>query len=176
MNHDLIILDGCTFMYSDGCGDVEAKEAEGFFYEDVRHLSRWLLRVEGEPLVPLTSRRVDHYSARIVGARQDGDAPPVSVLRDRFVTEGMHEDVVLPEPSRQALQGQAGGLAAVPIEYPDALKPQSWAAAAPLLAIRTLLGLDVVNGKLRSRPHLPAGMQKLQLNARVRGSTQWAST
>src|SRR3954451_11814792 len=95
MNDKLIILDGCTFMYSDGCGDVEAQDAEGLFYQDVRHLSRWLLRVDEMPLEPLTSRRVDYYSARVVGARQDGDAPPVSVRRDRFVTEGMHEDVVL---------------------------------------------------------------------------------
>jgi len=42
--------------------------------------------------------------------------------------------------------------AEMPIEYPDALKPQSWAAAAPLLALRTLLGLDVVDGRLRTRP------------------------
>jgi glycogen debranching enzyme len=40
----------------------------------------------------------------------------------------------------------------VPVEYPDALKPQSWAAAAPLLAVRTLLGLDVVDGRLSSHP------------------------
>jgi len=46
MNDDLIILDGCTFVYSDGSGDVEAEEAEGFFYQDVRHLSRWLLRIK----------------------------------------------------------------------------------------------------------------------------------
>jgi glycogen debranching enzyme len=65
----------------------------------------------------------------------------------------------------------------VPVEYPAALKPQSWAAAAPLLTIRTLLGLDVVQGRLRSRPHLPEGMQKLQLkNVRVQGSTRWGST
>ena len=64
---------------------------------------------------------------------------------------------------------------AVPVEYPGALKPQSWAAGAPLLAIRTLLGLDVVNGKLRSRAHLPQEMKKLQLrNVRIRG--EWANT
>src|SRR5215204_6385339 len=95
MNDDLIILDGCTFVFSDGCGDVEAEEAEGLFYEDVRHLSRWLLRVDGRPLEPLTSRRVDYYSARIVGTRENGDASPISIRRDRFVTEGMHEDVVV---------------------------------------------------------------------------------
>jgi glycogen debranching enzyme len=58
----------------------------------------------------------------------------------------------------------------VPIEYPDALKPQSWAAAAPLLALRTLLGLDVVDGRLRSRP-LKTKFRNLRLkNITVRGS------
>ena len=43
--------------------------------------------------------------------------------------------------------------AELPVEYPGALKPQSWAAAAPLLALRTLLGLDVgADGELRVDP------------------------
>jgi glycogen debranching enzyme len=93
---DLIILDGCTFFYSDQNGDVDAKEAEGLFYQDVRHLSHWHVRVDGKPVEPLTSRRVDYFSARIVGApKGQDDAPPVSVRRDRFVTEGAHEDIVV---------------------------------------------------------------------------------
>ena len=40
----------------------------------------------------------------------------------------------------------------VPVRYPGALSPQAWAAAAPLLALRTLLRLDVVDGRLRSDP------------------------
>src|SRR5919197_3831376 len=92
----LIILDGTTFFYSDHCGDVEAEEAEGFFYRDVRHLSRWLLFIDGKRLDPLTSRRVDYFSLRIVGAAPKAeDASPVSVTRDRFVTEGVHEDLVV---------------------------------------------------------------------------------
>ena len=93
---DLIILDGCTFFYSDANGDVEAEEAEGFFYHDVRHVSRWQLRLYGEPVAPLTSRRVDYYSARIMGTREGRvEGAPVAVRRDRFVTEGVHEDLVL---------------------------------------------------------------------------------
>jgi glycogen debranching enzyme len=94
---DIIILDGCTFFYSDKNGDVDAEDAEGFFYQDVRHLSTWHVRVDGKPVEPLTSRRVDYFSARIVSTPPaDGsDAAPVSVRRDRFVTEGAHEDVVL---------------------------------------------------------------------------------
>jgi glycogen debranching enzyme len=90
MPDDLIILDGCTFMYSDENGDVEAEDAEGFFYEDVRHLSSWQLLVDGKPVEPLSSRRVDYYSARIVGGDEQ-----LAVRRDRFVSEGMHEDVVV---------------------------------------------------------------------------------
>jgi len=89
-NGDLIILDGCTFMYSDSSGDVEAEEAEGFFYQDVRHLSSWHVLVDGEPVEPLSSRRVDYYSARIVGGDEE-----LGVRRDRFVSEGMHEDLVV---------------------------------------------------------------------------------
>lgn len=89
-NGDLIILDGCTFMYSDASGDMEAHEAKGFFYRDVRHLSSWHVLVDGEPIEPLSSRRVDYYSARIVGGDQN-----VTVRRDRFVSEGMHEKVVV---------------------------------------------------------------------------------
>src|ERR1044072_176362 len=89
-NGDLIILDGCTFIYSDASGDVEAEDAEGFFYQDVRHLSSWHLQVDGDPVEPISSRRVDYYSARIVG----GDEK-LAVLRDRFVSEGMHEDLVV---------------------------------------------------------------------------------
>ena len=93
---DIIILDGTTFWYSDPNGDLEAEEHEGFFYRDVRHISSWQLRVDGCELDPLTSRRVDYFSAHIVGKpRGSKGAPAVSILRDRFVTEGAHEDVVL---------------------------------------------------------------------------------
>ncbi len=93
---DLIILDGCTFFFSDEKGDADAQDTDGFFYHDVRHLSRWHVRVDGKPIEPLTSRRVDYFSARIVGTPEgEGDSAPICVRRDRFVTEGAHEDVVL---------------------------------------------------------------------------------
>jgi glycogen debranching enzyme len=94
---DLILLDGCTFFYSDEKGDADAQDADGFFYHDVRHLSRWHVRLDGRLVEPLTSRRVDYYSARVVGTPKDDGAgtSPIAVRRDRFVTEGVHEDVVL---------------------------------------------------------------------------------
>jgi glycogen debranching enzyme len=53
------------------------------------------------------------------------------------------------------------------VEYPTASRPQAWAAAAPLLAIRTLLGLDAADGTVTSVPFLPLQIRRLEL---LRGS------
>jgi glycogen debranching enzyme len=91
---DLLVLDGCTFFYTDATGDVHAREAKGYFFEDVRHLSRWQLLLDEQPLECLASRSVDYFSARMVCA-PPGQQPPVTVRRDRFVTDGVHEDVIV---------------------------------------------------------------------------------
>jgi glycogen debranching enzyme len=65
----------------------------------------------------------------------------------------------------EVFAGFAHDGADMPVEYPDALKPQSWAAGAPLMAIRTLLGLDVVNGRLRARPCESKKIGKLRLES-----------
>jgi glycogen debranching enzyme len=319
---NLLLLDGSTFFVSQENGDVEANQPEGFFFKDVRHLSEWRLLVDGEPLNPLTSRAVDYFSGRVVAA-PEGKDPPLTVERDRFVTEGAHEDIVVsnhsseerlleldlcfaadfadvleaeqpgaygsqtkidvharsvtlsfeqdgfrratrlsfnrkgelkrnrasfevriepqgkwklcidltpieglkpkrpllrcdsfgaPEPehgpyygthdatqlflilldeyerwtadtafvrrlepyARQALEwideeGDVDGdgfleyESRLPVPYPDALAPQAWSAGAPLLALRTLLGLDVVDGRLRSRPRVPRQRGRIRL-------------
>jgi glycogen debranching enzyme len=51
-----------------------------------------------------------------------------------------------------------------PVEYPTACRPQAWAAGAPLLALRTALGLDVVDGTLRIEPHLSQGWGRVRLD------------
>jgi glycogen debranching enzyme len=51
----------------------------------------------------------------------------------------------------------------IPVPYPDALAPQAWSAGAPLLALRTLLGLDVVDGKLSSKPRVPKRLGRIRL-------------
>jgi glycogen debranching enzyme len=96
----LIVFDGCTFFASAASGDVDAPEA-GFYYEDVRHLSRWNLSLRGVELKTLTSRRVDYFSARIVSIPDDQEPQGLSVRRDRFVTEGVHEDVAVHNASEE---------------------------------------------------------------------------
>ena len=100
---DLITLDGRTFFHTDGNGNVEATEAKGYFYRDVRHLSRWIVRLDERDLQCLTSTAVDYYSARIVLA-PPGEQPRVTVTRDRFVTEGVHEDLIVKNHSDEPQQ------------------------------------------------------------------------
>ena len=65
---------------------------------------------------------------------------------------------------RQLREGDPLGMGrAVQSDYSKALKPQSWAAAAPLLVLRTLLGLDVVDGRLRSAPRVPRELGRISL-------------
>lgn len=98
---DLTILDGSTFFYSEASGDVDAERHEGFFHEDVRHLSLWQVLADGKPVELLTGTTVDYFSARIVGHVAD---KPVTVRRDRFVTNGFHEDLVVENDSDEPQQ------------------------------------------------------------------------
>ncbi|HYZ11744.1 MAG TPA: glycogen debranching N-terminal domain-containing protein, partial [Actinomycetota bacterium] len=41
------VLDGSTFMISDQFGDVHEGSAAGLYHEDTRHLSRWVLTLNG---------------------------------------------------------------------------------------------------------------------------------
>jgi glycogen debranching enzyme len=62
-----------------------------------------------------------------------------------------------------------------PVEYPTASRPQAWAAGAPLMALRTALGLDVVGGTLRIDPHLSKGWGRVQLDNIAVGAREAAT-
>jgi glycogen debranching enzyme len=60
-----------------------------------------------------------------------------------------------------------------PVPYPNACSPQAWAAATPLLRLRSLLRFDpsLPDGRLYLDPALPASMTKLQIsNAPLAGA------
>jgi glycogen debranching enzyme len=53
----------------------------------------------------------------------------------------------------------------MPVRYPTSCSPQAWASAAPLLLLRSFLGLeaDVPNGRVEVDPALPDGASSLAL-------------
>ena len=58
---------------------------------------------------------------------------------------------------------------AFPVRYDGASCPQAYAAGAPMLALRTLLGLDVRDGELVSEPQVPDQLGTIELTGVVRG-------
>jgi glycogen debranching enzyme len=105
------------------------------------------------------------------GMRRYGFADEASKVADALLDAAEAFSNQLPE----VFAGFERDAARMPVEYPGALKPQSWAAGAPLQLIRTVLGLDAVDGRLRSKPCLPRTVERLGLRkVRVHGTEQEA--
>jgi glycogen debranching enzyme len=50
-----------------------------------------------------------------------------------------------------------------PVEYPTACSPQAWSAGAPLLFLRTMLGLEPVDDRLLIDPAVPKQIERIEL-------------
>ncbi len=93
----LTILEGSTFCVSDDRGDI-VDPVMGLFADDTRFLSRWVLTINGERPLRLSSDKVEYFSAAFYlrnpmagGLEQD----VLSIGRDRFVGDGMQEHIVV---------------------------------------------------------------------------------
>jgi glycogen debranching enzyme len=63
----------------------------------------------------------------------------------------------------EAFGGYARTETHYPVEYPTACSPQAWATGAPLLVLRTLLGLDSDGEHLIVDPAIPEGLGRIEL-------------
>ena len=63
----------------------------------------------------------------------------------------------------EAFGGYQRELTKFPVEYPTACSPQAWSTGAPLLLIRTMLGLEPHEGHLAVDPRLPMGMGRIEV-------------
>jgi glycogen debranching enzyme len=62
-----------------------------------------------------------------------------------------------------------------PVPYPGANRPQAFSAGAPLMLLRTLVGMDVCDGRLTTDSSLPPGVEGVCLrNVLVRGALHTA--
>ncbi len=104
----LSVLDGTTFVVGDRHGDVRASEGRdhGFFSEDTRFLSRWVLHVGQAPLELLSLNQGTHFDAQFFLTPRVGpdDQAPCSIVRHRLVDHVWMEEITvtnhLHEPSR----------------------------------------------------------------------------
>ena len=63
----------------------------------------------------------------------------------------------------EAFGGYARSVTRYPVQYPTACSPQAWSTGAPLLLLRTMLGLEPIDGHLVVDPALPQGMGRIEL-------------
>jgi glycogen debranching enzyme len=63
----------------------------------------------------------------------------------------------------EAFGGYDRELTKYPVEYPTACSPQAWSTGAPLLLLRTMLGLEPRGDHLVTRPAVPARFGRIEL-------------
>jgi hypothetical protein len=134
---------------------------------------RQLREARGRHRLALDARHDIPIAARSRPARRAGESRPF-VDRTRSAQAGQSRiggseqtDYRLPE----LLGGIGRSELPAPVPYPVACSPQAWSAAAPLLLLRAVLGLepDVPAGVVRLSPTLPEGatlrIERLRLGA-----------
>ena len=98
--NEVKILDGNTFVVSDGSGDIEASltDPTGLFAFDTRFLSKWLLTVNGQKLNPLSVDDLQYFETRFFLVPGTGTVyvdAKLSVIRQRAVGGGFHEELTI---------------------------------------------------------------------------------
>ena len=95
----LSVLDGSTFVVGDRLGDVRADEGpeHGFFSEDTRFISRWMLRVGETPLDLLSLNQDAHFDALFFLTPVVGpdDQAPCSIMRHRLIDHVWMEQITV---------------------------------------------------------------------------------
>jgi glycogen debranching enzyme len=100
MGEMVSILDGNAFVVSDKRGDVEATptDTSGFFLNDTRFLSRWILTIDGMRPTVMSVDDLDYYRVQFFQAHSTGDVyvnSHLSCARQRSVGRGFHDDITL---------------------------------------------------------------------------------
>jgi len=94
------ILKGSAFVVSDRLGDITSSVGSptGLFYRDMRHLSSWLLRLNGRELSVLSAETLEYDEAVFFLVEPTGTVyrnPAMSLIRRREVADGMREHLEL---------------------------------------------------------------------------------
>ncbi|NIL58834.1 glycogen debranching N-terminal domain-containing protein [Salinispora arenicola] len=93
------------------------------------------------------------------GLRNYGFAEEAATIASGILDAARYFSGRLPE----AFGGYPRELTKFPVEYPTACSPQAWSTGAPLLLLRTMLGLEPHEGHLAVEPRLPVGMGRIEV-------------
>jgi glycogen debranching enzyme len=99
-DRQISILKGSAFVVSDRLGDITDAPGSpaGLFYRDMRHLSRWQLRLNGRELDVLSAETLEYDEAVFFLVEPTGTIyrnPAMSLIRRRQVADGLRERLEL---------------------------------------------------------------------------------
>ena len=94
-----------------------------------------------------------------LGLRRYGYREEAAVIAQGILEAAGFFEGRLPE----AFAGYPRELTGFPVEYPTACSPQAWATGAPLLLVRSLLGLEPIEGKLLVDPAIPDSIESIEI-------------
>jgi glycogen debranching enzyme len=93
------------------------------------------------------------------GLRRYGFKDEAATIAEGILDAAGFFDGRLPE----AFGGYERSLTKYPVQYPTACSPQAWSTGAPLLLLRTMLGLEPIGDHLVVDPALPTSIGRLEL-------------
>jgi glycogen debranching enzyme len=73
----------------------------------------------------------------------------------------------------EAFSGYPRSYGSFPVPYPTACSPQAWATGAPLVLLRSMLGLEATNGELAVDPHIPESIGRIRITGLRALGTKW---
>ncbi len=101
MDGTIVINEGTTFMVTDGSGNVPRGTPLGLFRSDTRYLNLYLLKLNDQPLIPLSFTRkgyIANISLTNPELRGDGQAIPegtLHILRTMFISTNFYEKMFI---------------------------------------------------------------------------------
>src|SRR5579871_1648356 len=102
------ILDGNSFVVSDRRGDIDASpiDTQGLFLDDTRFLSKWILTVNGLRPSVLSVDEQEYFQVQFFEAVTTSTIyvdSHLSVARKRAVGKGFHEEILIENHDKQAM-------------------------------------------------------------------------
>lgn len=102
----ITLVEGVSFVVSSASGDIEHDGAQGLFFDDTRFISHWELRLDEAALECLGIISPNPFAATFLARARplEGRADStIVVLRNRFVGNGMREEIVIRNLARETL-------------------------------------------------------------------------
>jgi glycogen debranching enzyme len=102
---DVTLVEGRSFCVSDRAGDLGGAATHGLIVQDTRFVEHLVLSIDGDRLEPLGVEGIGPHAATFVTRRKPREGLADStllVVRERYVGNGLVEDITLHNLSRQA--------------------------------------------------------------------------